>query len=1094
MIRNFLARSVRFTFGAVATMFVLLLAAQSGKAQTYAPLFDCAWGPKGCTVPNNTPKPIAPEGFGDRQNSWAWSMAWYNGNLLVGTARSEQCVTDLSQHLILPTEPYPPKDPDISCPEDPTQPEPNLLLAGAEIWSFNPSTATWTMVFQSPLTVPVPNTSPTLMVPPDIGFRDMFIYEEANGTEALYVGGCSSVEIHPGVPGGRLLRSTDGVNFAPVPQDAGTFLGNLGNACFRGMETLNGQFFAMAVDWKGQGTVIQSPTPWLGDNTFQQISSPVTPAYEIGIFNNLLYVTFVNRETGFSVGYTKPDSGFTTWPANLLSTLPYSYTTVLPNGGYLTPYGDPIALSMQVYDGDLYVGGDGVRNGVPLADQGAELFRIHTDNTWDLITGTSRSTPAGQKNSLSGLGIGFSWFLNQHMWRMAIHDSRLYVGTFDESVLLRYDTGASAWEPEFGFDLWWTQDGTYFSQVDQQGFGDPYNMGVRTMVSTPIGLFLGSANPFYGLNVYKGSNTTPDVLTSSGTLSGSADAVQPNPPLHVQVEGAPSGVLLSWDAPPAGAQQYHIFRRSYDPIDVNIAGVGDSNVAYDANNRWDEIGVTDKLTYADSAASLLGRYAYQIKSDNGQGLLSEYSNFVIYPSAAPAMKFSDAWEALNKLVVGGKFVDPATRDQLSALLQQAEADAATGDYTKLLALWNSVKTNAGADFSNPKDARELELTLSRLSKRAQLVVSGKLSADALGAGQPAANPGTPNQLNCTQGSGTGPNITDLVCTQPTTGPGGTTYSSASVTVNGPYWANNRYTNNNVEYYIYEPGTPTPATAPVILFLHGYAAFATSDYQAWINQMVQKGFVVVWVAYQNSLTSTFADYPANAEAAWTDALYRLQNYTWEPHVRPKLVNGVPQTLIVGHSFGGWITGWLAGAASTAVPSFPVPLGLVMIEPASLGLLPPINFAGISPATKMVIVSSDQDNVACSADGVNIFESTTQVPAAQKNYLFFNSDLTGTPNQVGNHYYPATYGYKDTAAVDNRDFYVTYKLSVAAATCVFGGTNCNVFLGNGSAEQLTMGTWTNGTPINPMSYYADPTTLPAIPGCSTTPSASAKSSTP
>lgn len=1071
MIRNFLARSVRFIGGAVAAVFVLLLAAQSGMAQTYAPLFDCAWGPGGCSVPNNKPKPIAPEGFGDRQNSWAWSMAWFNGKLLVGTARSEQCVTDLSQHLVDPNFAYPPKDPDIVCPQDPTQPGPNLLLAGAEIHSFDPSTGLWTMVYQSPLTVPVPNTSPTLMVPPDIGFRDMFIFEEADGTEALYVGGCSSVEIHPGVPGGRLLRSTDGVNFAPVPQDKGTFLGVLGNACFRGMETLNGQLFAMAVDWKGQGTVIQSPTPWLGDNTFQQISSPLTPAYEIGIFNNLLYVTFVNRNTGFSVAYTNP-----------VGTLPYTYTTVLPDGGYKTPDADPIALSMQVYDGYLYVGGDGVRRGVPLAVQGAELFRIHSDNTWDLITGTSRSTPAGQKNSLSGLDVGFSWFLNQHMWRMAVHDSRLYVGTFDESVLLRYEKGAAAWEPEYGFDLWWTQDGTYFSEVDQQGFGDGYNMGARTMVSTPVGLFLGSANPFFGLLVYKGSNKTPDKLPTSGTLSGSADAVQPNPPVHVQVEGAPGGVLLSWDAPSGGAQQYHIFRGSYDPIDVKIVGVGDSSAAYNASNRWDEIGVTDKLTYADSAASLLGRYAYQVKSDNGQGGLSEFSNFVIFPSAAPEMKFSNVWEELNKLVVGGKFVDPATREKFSELLQQAEADADKGDYTKLLALWSSVKNNAAADFSNPKDARELELTLSRLSKRAQLVLAGHLSADALGPNHPANTPSSANQLNCITGSRTGTNITDLICAQPGTGPGGNTYSNASITVNGPYWANNRYTNNNVEYYIYEPGTPTPAKAPVVLFLHGYAAFAASDYQTWINQMVQKGFVVVWVAYQSSLTSTFADYPANAEAAWTDALYRLQNYTWEPHVRPYTVNGVPQTIIVGHSFGGWITGWLAGEASTAVPSFPVPLGLVMIEPASLGLLPPINFTGISPATKMVIVSSDQDTVACSADGVSIFTSTTQVPAVQKNYLFFNSDMTGTPNQVGNHYYPNTYGYKDTAAVDNRDFYVTYKLSVAAAECVTNGNNCNVFLGNGSTGQLTMGTWTNTTPINPMSYYADPTKLPAIPGCS------------
>ena len=184
------------------------------------------------------------------------------------------------------------------------------------------------------------------------------------------------------------------------------------------------------------------------------------------------------------------------------------------------------------------------------------------------------------------------------------------------------------------------------------GFRRPINMGVRTMVSTPYGLFLGSANPFFGLNVYKGANTTPDVLATAGVLSGSANAVQPNPPQHVQVEGAPGGVLLSWDAPSGGAQQYHVFRRSYDPIDVNIAGVGDSSAGYSASNRWDEIGVTDKLTFADSAASLLGRYAYQIKSDNGQGALSEYSNFVIFPSAAAAMKFSDVWRSAEQTCGG----------------------------------------------------------------------------------------------------------------------------------------------------------------------------------------------------------------------------------------------------------------------------------------------------------------------------------------------------------------------------------------------------------------------------------------------------------
>jgi hypothetical protein len=104
MIRRFLSGKLGSLGTGFAALLLLLLVAQCGMAQsTYAPLFRANW------------KGIAPEGFGDRQNSWAWSMAWYNGNLLVGTARSEQCITDLSEHEVDPSYPYPPADPDIVC-------------------------------------------------------------------------------------------------------------------------------------------------------------------------------------------------------------------------------------------------------------------------------------------------------------------------------------------------------------------------------------------------------------------------------------------------------------------------------------------------------------------------------------------------------------------------------------------------------------------------------------------------------------------------------------------------------------------------------------------------------------------------------------------------------------------------------------------------------------------------------------------------------------------------------------------------------------------------------------------------------------------
>lgn len=319
--------------------------------------------------------------------------------------------------------------------------------------------------------------------------------------------------------------------------------------------------------------------------------------------------------------------------------------------------------------------------------------------------------------------------------------------------------------------------------------------------------------------------------------------------------------------------------------------------------------------------------------------------------------------------------------------------------------------------------------------------------------------------------------------QPVIGPGGSTYPYAGVTTNGPYWANGRTSNNNYEYYIYEPNTPTPTTAPVILFLHGDFGFQPIQYQAWINHMCKMGYIVVWAKYQASATSQISSYPMNAQAAWTDALYRLQHYWWEGHVQPQTIGGEVETVFVGHSYGGWIAAWLAGKATSSVPHFPPPLGMVLIEPDGL-LLPSINFAAIPSTTKMLILSADQDTVACSKDAVNIFESTTQIPATQKNFLWFNSDSTGTPNQIGNHYFPNTTGYNDTAAIDARDFYVTWKLSVGAANCLTQGTNCDYFLSNGSANQLSMGTWSNGQAVKTMTYYADPTTLPPITGCSTT----------
>jgi hypothetical protein len=114
--------------------------------------------------------------------------------------------------------------------------------------------------------------------------------------------------------------------------------------------------------------------------------------------------------------------------------------------------------------------------------------------------------------SRSGFGAGFDNPFNGYFWRLGVHEGRLYLGTFNWSVLLPYlaveDARGEAAERlrwvgvdrvaqfDGGFDLWSSADGERWSPVTTNGFGNAYNYGARTVLGTPAGLFVGTANPF----------------------------------------------------------------------------------------------------------------------------------------------------------------------------------------------------------------------------------------------------------------------------------------------------------------------------------------------------------------------------------------------------------------------------------------------------------------------------------------------------------------------------------------------------------------------------------------------------------------------
>ncbi len=80
---------------------------------------------------------IAQGGFGDSRNSYSWSMAWFNGKLYVGTARSAHCVEAATLDFFYPGRGHygGPLDglPEANCAADKYD---NDLRA--EIWQYTP--------------------------------------------------------------------------------------------------------------------------------------------------------------------------------------------------------------------------------------------------------------------------------------------------------------------------------------------------------------------------------------------------------------------------------------------------------------------------------------------------------------------------------------------------------------------------------------------------------------------------------------------------------------------------------------------------------------------------------------------------------------------------------------------------------------------------------------------------------------------------------------------------------------------------------------------------------------------------------------------
>jgi hypothetical protein len=423
-------------------------------------------------------KVIARQGLGRSANMTARTMSVFKGALFVGTSGAR-----------------------VSSSDD-----------APRIWRYQPETECWSIAYEAPLIDWTPRADvPDLQVvkhirgadpsrisparrdgtrvPRDSGFRSMCVFQGiADSAPALYVTTMSRT-------GSVFLRSEDGSRFEQVGEPG---LGNRDVYSYRGLTSFNGRLFA-------------SPAGTLTDTYFDRNLAPEA----------LVYVTddpssgkwFRASEPGFGdpgneavyslcaahdrlyAATANPERGFQLWQTYAEGDPPYEWHPVILDGGGAFNH-NLAAATMVEFKGQLYVGsgitGLGYHAVHDIGPASAELMRVRPDGTWDLIAGRVRFTPDGLKVPLSLLGPGFGDFYNSVIWSLGVHKGVIYLGTHQWEGIRAVQINAN--DVIGGYQIWGSTDGEKWIPVLEDGHGNPGQIGVRSLASTPFGFFVGTHN------------------------------------------------------------------------------------------------------------------------------------------------------------------------------------------------------------------------------------------------------------------------------------------------------------------------------------------------------------------------------------------------------------------------------------------------------------------------------------------------------------------------------------------------------------------------------------------------------------------------
>ncbi len=285
---------------------------------------------------------------------------------------------------------------------------------------------------------------------------------------------------------------------------------------------------------------------------------------------------------------------------------------------------------------------------------------------------------------------------------------------------------------------------------------------------------------------------------------------------------------------------------------------------------------------------------------------------------------------------------------------------------------------------------------------------------------------------------------------PVSGPGSPATSFASVrheVIHGPLASERKV------HLVRPDGPNLPATAPVVLFAHGFGAPGPAGYVAWLEHVAKQGVLVVFPVYPAlDLPGGHTRY----DALWAGFEEALRVFGKGDGPKPDL----SRLGFVGHSFGG---GAAPALAARAVARGWGGKALWIECFAPWYDLDRAAWAQLPPHALLVTVGYAEDDVCDQGIAAGFLPLATTIPDERKAFFCFRSDAHGTPALKAGHLAPLS-----TPALDAFDTHGAWRIDDALrAYALTGDEKIGRLALSRAPETLSLGHWSDGTPVVPLA---------------------------